>query len=94
MSGRYILKASFALAIAGVVASTSLAYAINPNADARGPTAEQQVAYQVKEMANRISGMEDQIAKLNDDLTALHEQQSQLQKALRVAAPEAAGAKH
>ena len=88
MSGGYALRASFVLAIAGVVASTSLAHAIDLRANAQ-PTAEQQLAAQVKEMASHVTRMEEQITKLNDDLIALRDQQSQLQPASRDEAPDA-----
>ena len=87
-----VLKASFMFAIVGVVASTSVAHALNPGA-AAGPTAEQKIASQVKEMANHIARMEDQLAKLNHDLTALRDQHIQLQPASRDETPDAPDAK-
>jgi TolA-binding protein len=83
MGREYALRASFLFASAGVLATTSLAHAIDPYADAR-QSVEQEVASQVKEMAQQVTRMQDQIAKINGELAELREKQLEAQEALRV----------
>jgi uncharacterized protein YlxW (UPF0749 family) len=62
-------------AIAGVLASTSFAHAIDQNPSARA-TAEQQVASQVNDLSKQVTRMQDQIAQLNEELVALRAENS------------------
>ena len=82
MGREYALRASFLFAVAGVLASTSLAQAVDQHPDAR-QSAEQQVASQVNEMAKQVTQMQAQIAQINEELTALRNQQIEAQEALR-----------
>ncbi len=82
MGRKYALRHSFCLAIGAVLASTSLAYAIDPNAIAGRQPDVQQVASQVNEMAEQVTRLEVQIAKLNEEVLTLREQQIQSQKEL------------
>ena len=73
MGRGYALRASFLFAIAGVLASASLAHAIDQNPRV-GATSDQQVASQVKDLRQQVTQMKDQIAQINEELAALREQ--------------------
>ena len=70
----------FTIATAALLASTSLVYAIDPNASAALQKAPQQVAAQAQNTQERIARMEDQIARMNEELIALSEQKIQAQR--------------
>ena len=70
------LKTSFLFTIiaAFLLASTSLVYAIDPNASAAIQKANQQAATQDQNTQERITQMEYQIVRLNEELIALRDQ--------------------
>ena len=68
------------IATAALLASTSLVYAIDPNASAALQNANQQTAAEAQKTQERIARMEDQIARVNEELIALREQKIQAQR--------------
>jgi TolA-binding protein len=85
MEQRHSLKTPFLLTIitAALLASTSLVYAIDPNASAALRNAQQQDAAYAQNMQERITRMEAQIARMNEELIALREQKIQDQRELQ-----------
>ena len=85
MEQRHSLKTPFLFTIitAALLASTSLVYAIDPNASAALLNAQQQDAAYAQNMQERITRMEDQIARVNEELIALREQKIQDQRELQ-----------
>ena len=85
MEQRHSLKMPFLFTIitAALLASTSLVYAIDPNASAALQNAQQQDAANAQNMQERITRMEDQIARMNEELIALREQKIQVQRELQ-----------
>jgi proteasome assembly chaperone (PAC2) family protein len=79
MGREHSLKTPFLFTIitAALLASTSLVYAIDPNASAALQNANQQAAADAQNMEERITRMEDQIARINEELIALREIQDQ-----------------
>jgi hypothetical protein len=61
-------------AAAALLASTSLVYAIDPNASVTIQNAKQGAAAKAQNMQQRITRMEDQIARMNKELIAMREQ--------------------
>ena len=85
LAGRqYARRASFLLAVAGVLASSSFAHAIDPNPPAR-TTAEQRVTSQVNDLRKQVTRVQDQIAQMKEELAALRDQKTQAQRALPAA---------
>jgi TolA-binding protein len=85
MEQRHSLKTAFLFTIitAALLASTSVVYAIDPNASAALLNAQQQDAAYAQNMQERITRMEAQIARMNEELIALREQKSQAQRELQ-----------
>ena len=73
----------FTIITAALLASTSLVYAIDPNASAALHNAKQQSAANARNMQERITLMEDQITRMNEELIALREQEMQNQRELQ-----------
>ena len=72
-------RSAFLFAIAGALASTSFAHAVDPNPLVR-PTVEQQITSQVSSLREQIAQMQDQIAQINEDLATLREERSVAQQ--------------
>jgi TolA-binding protein len=85
MGRQHSLKTPFLFTIitAALLASTSLVYAIDPNASVALQNANQQAAADAQNMQDRITRMEDQIARMNEELIALREQRIQDQRELQ-----------
>jgi TolA-binding protein len=85
MEQRHSLKTAFLFTIitAALLASTSVVYAIDPNASAALLNAQQQDAAYAQNMQERITRMEAQIARMNEELIALREQKIQDQRELQ-----------
>jgi TolA-binding protein len=85
MEQRHSLKTPFLFTIitAAWLASTSLVYAIDPNASAALLNAQQQDAAYAQNMQERITRMEAQIARMNEELIALREEKIQDQRELQ-----------
>ena len=85
MEQRHSFKTPFLFTIitAALLASTSLVYAIDPNASAALLNAQQQDAASAQNMQERITRMEAQITRMNEELIALHEQKIQDQRELQ-----------
>ena len=85
MEQHHSLKMTFLFTIitAAWLASTSLVYAIDPNASAALLNAQQQDAACAPNMQERITRMEAQIARMNEELIALREQKLQVQRELQ-----------
>jgi TolA-binding protein len=85
MEQRHSLKTPFLFTIitAALLASTSLVYAIDPNASAALLNAKQQDGAYAQNMQERITRMEAQIARMNEELIALREQKIQDQRELQ-----------
>ena len=62
------------------MASTSLVYAIDPNASAALQNAKKQAAAKAQNTQERITRIEDQIARMEEELIALREQKIQAQR--------------
>lgn len=73
----------FTIIMAALLASTSLVYAIDPNASAALQNANKQAAANAQNIQERITRMEDQIARMNEELIAMREQKIQDQRELR-----------
>ena len=73
----------FTIITAALLASTSLVYAIDPNASVALQNANQQAAADAQNMQERITRMEAQIARMNEELIALREQKIQDQRELQ-----------
>jgi TolA-binding protein len=73
----------FTIITAALLASTSLVYAIDPNASAVLQNANKQAAANAQNMQERITRMEDQIARMNEELIAMREQKIQDQRELQ-----------
>jgi TolA-binding protein len=73
----------FTIITAALLASTSLVYAIDPNASAALQNEYQQAAADAQNMQERITRMEDKIARMNEELIALREQKIQDQRELQ-----------
>jgi hypothetical protein len=78
----------FTIITAALLASTSLVYAIDPNASAALHNAKQQSAANARNMQERITLMEDQITRIKEELIALREQKMQDQRELQANKPE------
>jgi hypothetical protein len=78
----------FTIITAALLASTSLVYAIDPNASAALHNAKQQSAANARNMQERITLMEDQITRIKEELIALREQKMQDQRKLQSNKPE------
>ena len=74
---------SFIIITIAFLASTSLAYAIDPNASTVLENAKQEAAADAQNMQERLMRMEDQIARMNEELIAVREQKIQDQQQLR-----------
>jgi TolA-binding protein len=81
---RVSLKTPFLFTIitAALLASTSLVYAIDPNASAVLQKENQEAVAKDQNMQERITRMEDQIARMNEELIAVREQKIQDQERL------------
>ena len=64
----------FTIITAALLASTSLVYAIDPNASTALQSAKQQSAVNARSMQERITLMEDRIRRMDEELLALREQ--------------------
>jgi TolA-binding protein len=73
----------FTIITAALLASTSLVYAIDPNASAALQNANKQAAANAQNIQERITRMEDQIARMNEELIAMREQKIQDQRELQ-----------
>jgi TolA-binding protein len=78
----------FTIITAALLASTSLVYAIDPNASAALHNAKQQSAANARNMQERITLMEDRIRRMDEELIALREQKMQDQRELQANKPE------
>jgi TolA-binding protein len=70
----------FTIITAALLASTSVVYAIDPNASAALQNANRQAAADAQNMQERITRMEDKITHMNEELVALREQKIQDQR--------------
>ena len=73
----------FTIITAALLASTSLVYAIDPNASAALQNANKQAAANAQNIQERITWMEDQIARMSEELIAMREQKIQDQRELQ-----------
>jgi TolA-binding protein len=73
----------FTIITAALLASTSLVYAIDPNASAALQNTNQQAAANAQNMQERITRLEDQVARMHEKLIALREQKIQDQRELQ-----------
>jgi TolA-binding protein len=71
----------FTIVTATLLASTSLVYAIDPNASAA--LQNKQAAAKAQNTQERITRIEDQIARMEEELIALREQKIQAQRELQ-----------
>jgi TolA-binding protein len=85
MAREHSLKTPFLFTIitAALLVSTSLVYAIDPNASTALQNANQQAAAKAQKMQERITRMEGQIVRMNEELLALREQKIQDQRELQ-----------
>lgn len=85
MAREHSLKAmvSFTIITTVFLASTSLVYAIDPNASTVPQNAKQETAAKAQKLQERIVRMEDQIARVNEELIAVREQNIQGLRQLR-----------
>jgi TolA-binding protein len=68
---------------AALLASTSLVYAIDPNASAALHKANQQAAAEAQDMEERITRMESEIARMNEEFRVMREQKIQVRQELQ-----------
>jgi hypothetical protein len=73
----------FTIITAALLASTSLVYAIDPNASAALQNAKQQSAANARHMQERITLMEDRIIRINEELIALREQKCKINESCK-----------
>jgi predicted nucleic acid-binding Zn-ribbon protein len=66
-----------------LLAATSLARAIDPNASVTLQRESQQAAFQAQNMAERITRMEDEIERINAELISLRERKIEPQQPLQ-----------
>ena len=90
MGKQHSLKTPFFFTIvtATLLASTSLVYAIDPNASAALQNAKKQAAAKAQNTQERITRIEDQIARMDEELIALREHKIQAQQELQANKPE------
>jgi TolA-binding protein len=86
MEQRHSLKTPYLFTIitAALLASTSLVYAIDPNASAALQNAQQQDASNAQNMQERVARMEDQIARMNEELIALRMRSERISQEVEV----------
>ena len=71
------------LSTTALLAATSLARAIDPNASVTLQRENQQAASQAQNMAERITRMEDEIERINAELISLRERKIEPQQLLQ-----------
>jgi TolA-binding protein len=73
----------FTIITAALLASTSLVYAIDPNASAALQNANKQAAANAQNMQERITRMEDQIARMNEESSRCGNRKSKINESCK-----------